>query len=128
MALKLCSLRETFEETGLLLIPSQKSDASKGTDDESWDLPRCRAVGWKESGIEKEEWARIREEVSRYEKSFRKKLLDCNYSIYLLFPVRLDRSTMMLRNLSHSFPKSPTKSTLQSLPIRTLSKSLHSHL
>lgn len=31
---------------------------------ENWGLPVCRAVGAKESGIEKEEWARIREEVS----------------------------------------------------------------
>jgi len=63
-------LRETFEETGLLLIPSLRGDA-KGMngkkevgEKENWGLPVCRAVGAKESGIEKEEWARIREEVS----------------------------------------------------------------
>ncbi|KAJ3185233.1 hypothetical protein HDU85_001283 [Gaertneriomyces sp. JEL0708] len=56
LALKICSLRETFEETGLLLVPSQKTTLSNG-------LGWSRAVGPTETGITSEEWQDVRERV-----------------------------------------------------------------
>ncbi len=54
-ALKLCSLRETFEETGLLLLPSSTPSPS--------GLPTSRAVGHQEAGLSEEEWAHARNDV-----------------------------------------------------------------
>lgn len=54
-ALQLCALRETFEETGLLLLPSKKQTAGA--------VPFSRAVGAKEAGLSPKEWARRRDEV-----------------------------------------------------------------
>ncbi|KAN0061390.1 hypothetical protein ACQY0O_006237 [Thecaphora frezii] len=55
-ALRLCALRETFEETGLLLVPSTSQCALGG-------LPLSRAIGHVEAGIAKDEWDTIRDEV-----------------------------------------------------------------
>lgn len=52
-ALRLCALRETFEEVGLLLVPS----ANKGR-------MSSRAVGAREAGMTNEEWADMRKKVS----------------------------------------------------------------
>lgn len=54
-SLKLCALRETFEETGLLLLPSSASSPS--------GLPTSRAVGHQEAGMSAEEWAHARNDV-----------------------------------------------------------------
>ncbi|KIS67928.1 uncharacterized protein UMAG_03979 [Mycosarcoma maydis] len=54
-SLKLCALRETFEETGLLLLPSSKSSAC--------GLPTSRAVGHQDAGMSAEEWAHARNDV-----------------------------------------------------------------
>lgn len=54
-ALKLCALRETFEETGLLLLPS--ANAAKN------GLAFCRAVGHQEAGISAEDWNTARNDV-----------------------------------------------------------------
>jgi nucleoside diphosphate-linked moiety X motif protein 19 len=51
-SLRLCALRETFEETGLLLLPTQDSGSNKS-----------RAIGPKEAGIEAIEWKRLRDEI-----------------------------------------------------------------
>lgn len=59
-ALKLCALRETFEELGLLLVPSSEKGAGAKP---GQGPPRCRAVGHKAAGMSSEEWAHIREEV-----------------------------------------------------------------
>jgi len=53
-ALRLCAVRETFEETGLLLMPSSAQSAG---------MPLSRAVGYEEAGIKKEEWLAIRDQV-----------------------------------------------------------------
>lgn len=55
LALKLCALRETFEETGLLLLPSATPSAS--------GLPTSRAVGHQEAGMSAEEWSHARNDV-----------------------------------------------------------------
>lgn len=55
MALRLCALRETFEETGLLLLPSERKDEG---------VPWSRAVGHKEAGLSSTEWADWREKAS----------------------------------------------------------------
>lgn len=54
-ALKLCALRETFEETGLLLLPS--SHALRN------GLAFCRAVGHQEAGISAKDWNTARNDV-----------------------------------------------------------------
>ncbi|PWN27852.1 hypothetical protein BDZ90DRAFT_210966, partial [Jaminaea rosea] len=54
-ALQLCALRETFEETGLLLLPSDRQSAG--------GVPFSRAVGAKEAGLSPKEWAKKRDEV-----------------------------------------------------------------
>lgn len=54
-ALQLCSLRETFEETGLLLMASSKRGAES--------VPYSKAIGAKESGMTAKEWAQKRDEV-----------------------------------------------------------------
>ena len=59
-ALRLCALRETFEETGLLLIPSPAAT----NETNNGHVPLCRAIGHKDAGLSKEEWAAVREEVS----------------------------------------------------------------
>ncbi|EPQ31647.1 uncharacterized protein PFL1_00980 [Pseudozyma flocculosa PF-1] len=56
LALKLCALRETFEETGLLLVPSASPSQPGG-------IPISRAIGHEEAGIPKDEWDHIRDEV-----------------------------------------------------------------
>ncbi|KAE8266097.1 hypothetical protein A4X09_0g6252 [Tilletia walkeri] len=59
-ALRLCAVRETFEESGLLLMPSSASAAGgKG----SGGMPLSRAVGYEEAGMDKAEWLAIREQV-----------------------------------------------------------------
>ncbi|CBQ68598.1 conserved hypothetical protein [Sporisorium reilianum SRZ2] len=55
LALKLCALRETFEETGLLLLPSSTRSAC--------GLPTSRAVGHQEAGLSAQEWAYARNDV-----------------------------------------------------------------
>ncbi|KAK0545982.1 hypothetical protein OC845_004837 [Tilletia horrida] len=57
-ALKLCALRETFEEAGLLLMPSAATGAG-----DAGGMPLSRAVGYEEAGMKKEEWFAIREQV-----------------------------------------------------------------
>ncbi|CAO1614797.1 unnamed protein product [Sympodiomycopsis kandeliae] len=57
-ALKLCALRETFEETGLLLLPSDRGQTSQG-------IPWSRAVGHKEAGLTSEEWSSWRDKVHK---------------------------------------------------------------
>uniref|UniRef100_V5EIS1 Nudix hydrolase domain-containing protein n=2 Tax=Kalmanozyma brasiliensis (strain GHG001) TaxID=1365824 RepID=V5EIS1_KALBG len=54
-SLKLCALRETFEETGLLLLPSPSPSPS--------GLPTSRAVGHEEAGMSADEWANARNDV-----------------------------------------------------------------
>lgn len=54
-SLKLCALRETFEETGLLLLPSSTPSPC--------GLPTSRAVGHQEAGMSAEEWAHARNDV-----------------------------------------------------------------
>ncbi|UTT89597.1 hypothetical protein NDA17_002766 [Ustilago hordei] len=54
-ALKLCALRETFEEAGLLLLPSSNASPS--------GLPTSRAVGHQEAGMSAQEWAHARNDV-----------------------------------------------------------------
>ncbi|KAJ9474171.1 hypothetical protein PHBOTO_004239 [Pseudozyma hubeiensis] len=54
-SLKLCALRETFEETGLLLLPSSTPSPC--------GLPTSRAVGHREAGMSAEEWAHARNDV-----------------------------------------------------------------
>lgn len=54
-SLKLCALRETFEETGLLLLPSSTPSPC--------GLPTSRAVGHREAGLSAEEWAHARNDV-----------------------------------------------------------------
>ena len=56
-ALKLCALRETFEETGLVLLPSQRATGNKG-------VPWSKAVGAKDVGMSEQEWKRYRDLVS----------------------------------------------------------------
>ncbi|CDS01142.1 hypothetical protein [Sporisorium scitamineum] len=55
LSLKLCALRETFEETGLLLLPSSAPSPC--------GLPTSRAVGHQEAGMSAEEWAYARNDV-----------------------------------------------------------------
>lgn len=55
-SLRLCALRETFEETGLLLLPSGRKDDG---------VPWSRAVGHKEAGLSLDDWAKWRDEVRR---------------------------------------------------------------
>lgn len=51
VSLQLCALRETFEESGVLLVPS-------------FDKPQCsRAVGPNEIGMSGEEWMSMRKQV-----------------------------------------------------------------
>jgi nucleoside diphosphate-linked moiety X motif protein 19 len=52
-SLRLCALRETFEETGLLLLPAQEGSQSN----------KSRAVGPAEAGIEASEWKKLRDEI-----------------------------------------------------------------
>jgi 8-oxo-dGTP pyrophosphatase MutT (NUDIX family) len=59
-ALQICSLRETFEETGLLLLPSQRARQEQGGE----EIPWSRAVGHREAGLSVEEWREWREKVS----------------------------------------------------------------
>ncbi|CAO1638143.1 unnamed protein product [Parajaminaea phylloscopi] len=54
-ALRLCALRETFEETGLLLLPSERRKAGRVT--------YSRAIGAKEAGLTAKEWAQHRDAV-----------------------------------------------------------------
>ncbi|PWY97210.1 hypothetical protein BCV70DRAFT_203046 [Testicularia cyperi] len=54
-ALKLCALRETFEETGLLLLPSPNKCEN--------GLPYSRAVGHEEANISADEWTKARNDV-----------------------------------------------------------------
>lgn len=54
-SLRLCALRETFEETGLLLLPSSTPSPS--------GLATSRAVGHEEAGMSAEEWAHARDDV-----------------------------------------------------------------
>lgn len=56
LSLKLCALREAFEETGLLLLPSTQRQSAGGP-------PICRAIGPKEANFSADEWNSIREEV-----------------------------------------------------------------
>ena len=58
-SLRLCALRETFEETGLLLLPAQGAPTAKS-----------RAIGPGEAGIEPQEWARIRNEIHNDARAF----------------------------------------------------------
>ncbi|KAE8198489.1 hypothetical protein CF336_g1662 [Tilletia laevis] len=58
-ALRLCAVRETFEETGLLLVPS----SAAGTKVAGGEMPLSRAVGYEEAGMGKDEWLTIREQV-----------------------------------------------------------------
>lgn len=58
-ALRLCALREAFEETGLLLLPTADSATMKS-----------RAIGPAEAKIEPAEWAKIREEVHNDARAF----------------------------------------------------------
>lgn len=55
LALKLCALRETFEETGLLLLPSATSTNN--------GLALCRAVGHQEAGFSAQDWNTARNDV-----------------------------------------------------------------
>lgn len=59
-ALQICSLRETFEETGLLLLPSERASKEQGGE----EIPWSRAVGHREAGLSVEEWREWREKVS----------------------------------------------------------------
>ncbi|SNX85753.1 uncharacterized protein MEPE_04462 [Melanopsichium pennsylvanicum] len=54
-SLKLCALRETFEETGLLLLPSPTASLC--------GLPTSRAVGHQEAGMSAQDWAHARNDV-----------------------------------------------------------------
>lgn len=63
LALQLCALRETFEETGLLLVPLA-NEAQGGQHGATDAAPRSRAIGHKEAGMSAQEWAKIRDEVS----------------------------------------------------------------
>lgn len=54
-SLQLCALRETFEETGLLLVPA--------ADDGSARAACSRAVGHVEAGVSAEAWKALRDEV-----------------------------------------------------------------
>lgn len=58
-SLRLCALRETFEETGLLLIPARDSKEQKS-----------RAIGPSEAGIEPKEWKRLRDEIHNDARAF----------------------------------------------------------
>lgn len=58
-ALQMCSLRETFEETGLLLLPSERAKEEGGGE----EIPWSRAVGHREAGLSVEEWRDWRERV-----------------------------------------------------------------
>ncbi|PWN50208.1 hypothetical protein IE53DRAFT_387511 [Violaceomyces palustris] len=67
-SLKLCALRETFEETGLLLIPSgwhsnASSPATVGSPKDRLGPPRSRAIGHEEAGMTLDEWNEIRADV-----------------------------------------------------------------
>ena len=55
LSLRLCALRETFEETGLLLLPSSQPSPC--------GLPTSRAVGHQEAGMSAEEWSHARNDV-----------------------------------------------------------------
>lgn len=55
-SLRLCALRETFEETGLLLIPADETTNSKGRN-------FSRAVGPSEAGLSADEWTKLRKSV-----------------------------------------------------------------
>ncbi|UZJ54690.1 hypothetical protein CBS101457_004010 [Exobasidium rhododendri] len=58
-SLRLCALRETFEETGLLLVPAEDTQGAKS-----------RAIGPSEAGIQPIEWARLREEIHNDARAF----------------------------------------------------------
>ncbi|KAK0558625.1 hypothetical protein OC844_005006 [Tilletia horrida] len=62
-ALRLCAVRETFEETGLLLMPSSGTGAGPGAAPVEGGMPLSRAVGYAEAGMGKDEWLAIREQV-----------------------------------------------------------------
>lgn len=53
-SLRLCALRETFEETGLLLLPAKQDSPHSN---------KSRAVGPAEAGIEASEWKKLRDEI-----------------------------------------------------------------
>lgn len=52
-SLRLCALRETFEETGLLLVPAESGSSSNFS----------RAVGPSEAGLSSDEWTQLRKSV-----------------------------------------------------------------
>ncbi|PWN33504.1 uncharacterized protein FA14DRAFT_123516 [Meira miltonrushii] len=52
-SLRLCALRETFEETGLLLVPAESGSSSNFS----------RAVGPSEAGMSSDEWTQLRKSV-----------------------------------------------------------------
>ncbi|PWN21826.1 hypothetical protein BCV69DRAFT_311539 [Microstroma glucosiphilum] len=66
-ALQICSLRETFEETGLLLLPSERGRKEGGGE----EIPWSRAVGHREAGLSVEEWRDWREKVHQDASTFR---------------------------------------------------------
>ncbi|CEH14286.1 Predicted hydrolase RP2 (NUDIX/MutT superfamily) [Ceraceosorus bombacis] len=62
LAIRIAAVRETFEETGLLLVPSRAE--ARGS------IPRCRAVGAGEAGMSVEEWTAMRDKVHTSAKTF----------------------------------------------------------
>lgn len=70
-SLRLCALRETFEETGLLLVPARDSKGQKS-----------RAIGPFEAGIEPKEWKRLREEIHNDARAFPPFLSKVSNTVY----------------------------------------------
>lgn len=57
-SLRLCALRETFEETGLLLVPDESNSFAS------------RAVGPSEAGLSSDEWTKLRKDVHNDARAF----------------------------------------------------------